>query len=505
MSQLSDFLVIDELRVHQVEMKPGQIKADYTVRQNGRPEQHFEHIFSYKKPFFDPRKPEDINLACMALCQVALNYGLFCREIVLDGLFDATDQEFLRAMLENTSREILTNKLLIDNEFIKESHKNLQVGKQQHYTQAKLIFLNSDYAEYKVPKESSQPARDAYAILSSGGKDSLLSYGITKELGEAHPVYINESGRHWFTAVNAYRYFEETEPNTVKPWTNSDRVFNWMLKQFPFIREDYAHIRADIYPIRLWTVAVFLFGVLPVVRKRNIGNVLIGNEYDTTVKGTTAGISHYNGLFDQSKYFDNTLSRYYKKKGWNIYQYSLLRSLSELLIMKILIRRYPQLQQHQVSCHAAHEQDGRMKPCGHCEKCRRIIGMMVALGANPENCGYSPEQIQSGLEQLAYKSVKQIGSDAAHLYYMLLEKGAIAANPFTKKVAREHPEILKLRFDKERSNLEDLPRHIRKPLLEILEAYAGETVQREGQHWKTEALSANQLEQTKYKPYEIQS
>ena len=88
---------------------------------------------------------------------------------------------------------------------------------------------------------------------------------------------------------------------------------------------------------------------------------------------------------------------------------------------------------------------------------------------------------------------------------MLLEKGAIAANPFTKKVAREHPEILKLRFDKERSNLEDLPRHVRKPLLEILEAYAGETVQREGQHWKTEALSANQLEQTKYKPYEIQS
>ncbi|WP_445381288.1 hypothetical protein [Robiginitalea sp. IMCC43444] len=505
MSQLSDFLVIDQLRVHQIEVKPGQIKADYTVKQAGRPEEHCEHIFSYKKPFFDPRKPEDINLACMALCQVALNYGLFCREIVLDGLFDTADQEFLKAMLENTSREILTNKLLIDNEFIKESHKNLQVKKQQNYTQAKLIFENTAYSEYEIPRVQQQPARDHYAILSSGGKDSLLSYGIARELGTAHPVYINESGRHWFTAVNAYRYFQETEPNTVKPWTNSDRVFNWMLKQFSFIRENYAHIRADIYPIRLWTVAVFLFGVLPVVRKRNIGNVLIGNEYDTTVKGNTAGISHYNGLFDQSKYFDNTLSRYYRKKGWNIYQYSILRSLSELLIMKILISRYPQLQEHQVSCHAAHERDGKMKPCGNCEKCRRIIGMMVALGANPENCGYSQEQIRNGLAQLASKSVKQIGSDAAHLYALLLEKGAIASNPFTKKAARAHPEILKLRFDKERSNLQDLPVHIRKPLLNILEPYAHELVQREGKHWKAVAFTELQLEQTKYKPYEIQS
>ncbi len=74
--------------------------------------------------------------------------------------------------------------------------------------------------------------------MSSGGKDSLLSYGLLKELdNDVHPVFINESGRHWYTATNAYKYLREDEPNTAKVWCNSDRVFNWMVRQMPCIRK----------------------------------------------------------------------------------------------------------------------------------------------------------------------------------------------------------------------------------------------------------------------------
>jgi 7-cyano-7-deazaguanine synthase in queuosine biosynthesis len=347
--------------------------------------------------------------------------------------------------------------------------------------------VNTQYAGLKNTNEVVTTDPDKYAILSSGGKDSLLTYGLVKEFGEAHPVFINESGRHWFTAVNAHKYYREHEPNTVKPWCNSDRVFNWMVRQMPFIREDYAQVRADIYPIRLWTVAVFLFGVLPVVRKRGIGNVLIGNEYDTTVKSNFQGISHYNGLYDQSKYFDNALSRYYHKKNWQIRQYSALRSLSELLILKVLVKRYPDLQREQVSCHAAHEKNGRMYPCGNCEKCRRIIGMLKALDEDPGRCGYTEEQIERALKALEAKSVKQIGSDAAHLYYLLLSKGLIAKNERTQKLAKPHPEILQLRFDQERSKLSDLPEGIRQPLFNIFQEYAEGAVMLE--HGKPKPLT----------------
>ncbi len=108
-------------------------------------------------------------------------------------------------------------------------------------------------------------------------------------------------------------------PILKNPGATVIRLFNWMLKQFPFIKENYASIRADIYPIRLWTVAVFLFGVLPVARKKGIGNILIGDEYDTTVRGNLEGISHYNALYDQSKYFDNAMTRYYQDERMENY------------------------------------------------------------------------------------------------------------------------------------------------------------------------------------------
>ncbi|WP_217349971.1 hypothetical protein [Muriicola soli] len=310
-----------------------------------------------------------------------------------------------------------------------------------------------------------------------------------------HPVFINESGRHWFTAVNAHQYYKKIEPNTVKPWCNSDRIFNWMVKQMPFIKENFQNIRADIYPIRLWTVAVFLFGTLPVAMKREVGNILIGNEYDTTVKGNYNGITHYHGLYDQSKYFDNALTRYYHRKGWNFKQYSILRSLSELLILKVLVKRYPELQKQQVSCHAAHEKEGRMYPCGSCEKCRRIIGMLTALDEDPRRCGYTEEQIAKGLDALEKKGVKQLGSDAAHLYHLLLSKGHLKATEHTVKLAKKYPEIVSLRFDQERSKSEDLPFYIRKPLFKILSEYSEGNVILQNRKWHTFTPDKDYLEQ----------
>lgn len=496
---LDAYLVLRKLTVCNIRVEPKKIRAEYVVEQFSGNKAQYELIYSYSRPYFHHQCPEDVNLASMMAVQVALNYGLFCQSIEFDGLFDTTDKAFLKKMLENTSREILTNKLLIDNEFILPDYKPLSVPQQKVYTQAKLVFSNTRFSHLTLTKENVQPDKDSYAILSSGGKDSLLTYGIIKEFGKPHPIFINEAGRHWFTAFNSYKYFSANEPNTEKPWCNSDRVFNWMLKQLPFIRKDYASIRADIYPVRLWTVAVFLFGTLPIVRKRNIGNILIGNEYDTTIREKKDGIANFAGLFDQSTYFDAALTQYFKAKGWAIKQFSLLRSMSELLIMKMLSNRYPELQVNQVSCHAARKEGEKMRPCGKCEKCRRIIGMLMALDGDPRKCGYTDEQIQDGLTALEKKSVKQIGSDASHLYYLLTEKGLINRTPHTEKLACRHSEITKLRFDAERSNLADLPEAVREPLFSRLQLYADGAVKRVGRQWQEIVIDQDFLFNIPYK------
>ncbi len=71
--------------------------------------------YSCEEDVFDPADPADVNLAAMIPAQVALNYGLFCREIVFHGPFDEQDRRFLADMAQNTAREIYVNKFLEPN------------------------------------------------------------------------------------------------------------------------------------------------------------------------------------------------------------------------------------------------------------------------------------------------------------------------------------------------------------------------------------------------------
>ena len=131
------------------------------------------------------------------------------------------------------------------------------------------------------------------------------------ELGcDVHPIFVNESGRHWFTALNAYRHFRgQYRRGTARVWVNADRLFAWMLRRMPFIRQGLFQpdIRADEYPIGLWTVAVLsLRAFCPLMQKRGgLGRLVIGDEFDTSRRITTSGIRHYDGLYDQSRWFDD--------------------------------------------------------------------------------------------------------------------------------------------------------------------------------------------------------
>lgn len=494
MLKYSDLVIFKSLETGPVKIEKKRIRTPYLLTLSDRSMVRNEFIYSYEENTFDPNDPVDINLASMMSVQIAVNYGLFCEELIFNGCFDGVDRQYLKQIIENTSREILVNKFLFPNEFIVEPYNLLTPEKRKRYSNADLVF-NGDESKQSWDFPDTDPQKAV--ILSSGGKDSLTTTGLMREMGyDVHPVFINESGRHWFTAVNAYRYFHETERNTVRVWCNSDRIFNWIVKQMPMVRKDFASVRADIYPIRLWTVAVFLFGVLPLALKRGAGNILIGNEYDCTMKGNYHGITHYNALYDQSKYFDNAFTRYYHRKGIQLYQYSILRSLSELLIEKVLAERYPHLLKHQISCHAAHEKEGRMHPCGKCEKCRRIVGMLSALGKDATTCGYSRDQVGKALTAFGTKKIKQIGSDAAHLYHMLLSIGAIPRNEQTTHLAKSNNFTMKLRFDKERSNFVDMPQELRIPLIKIFLEHADGTVVMENRHWKDiDILKSNQIEQ----------
>ncbi len=481
--------VIPRLEIGPLRLERRRVVAPYTISKNGKGDT-IDLIYRFEENVFNPTETASLNLASLLAAQVAMNYGLFCDEIVFHGFFDKLDRRFIEEMSRNTAREIFVKKFLEPNPFLLGPAAQIHPVKRASYLRARISFdeepgsskLDSFTKSNQTSGWCVSPSR--CAVLSSGGKDSLLSFGLLREMGrEVHPIFVNESGRHWFTALNAYRYFAKNIDNTARVWTNSDRVFAWMLRHLPFVRQDFARIRSDEYPIRLWTVAVFLFGALPILKKRGIGRLLIGDEFDTTRRSSYRGITHYSGLYDQSRFFDNVMTRYFHRKGWGISQFSILSPLSELLIEKILVERYPELQRHQVSCHAAHRDGDRIRPCGRCEKCRRIVGMLVALGADPSYCGYTREQIDHCLKNLAEKGVYQEAEGAEHLFFLLREKGLIRRGFVRKAKVRERSEVMNLRFDAKKSPVDGIPVDLRKPLYRMYLEHADGAVKRRGRLW----------------------
>lgn len=477
--------VIPTLEVGPVRIERSRLTAPYKIINRDGSSDSFELIYRYEEGVFTPDDPSSINLGSMIAAQVAINYGLFCKSIIFNGLYDHHDINFIKMMMENSAREIYVKKFLAPNPFIQGNASKLKPVKKKSYMNASLVFTNIEKNGFSVNTEKfSKSEENQCAILSSGGKDSLLSYGLMRDIGfKTHPVFINESGRHWYTALNSYRYFKKNIPGTVRVWTNADRLFNRMLHHLPFVRKDYSSIRSDEYPIRIWTVAVFLFGALPILRKRGIDRLLVGDEYDTTHKTSFKGITHYDGLYDQSIYFDRFLSKYFHQKGWGVDLFSILRPLSELLIEKILIERYPELYKHQISCHASHIDGDRIHPCGQCEKCRRIISIITALEYDPTLCGYNKKSIEKCLNNLEIKGINQEKPAIEHLAFILKEKGLLNKSSIGGIKARENPNIMKLRFDPEKSPFNSIPSDIRGVLYEILMNYSNGTVKRDGRSW----------------------
>ena len=103
--------VIERLEVGPVDLDSNRMTAPYRITQNGRTSST-ELVYRFEEAVFVPEERSSVNLAEMLSVQVALNYGLFCNEVVLHGLFDAHDRRFIEEMARKTSREIFVKKFL---------------------------------------------------------------------------------------------------------------------------------------------------------------------------------------------------------------------------------------------------------------------------------------------------------------------------------------------------------------------------------------------------------
>lgn len=430
--------------------------------------------------------PEDLpekglsEAAALAGIVPAVNYGLFTDEINLDLPLHELDYKFFVDMMRITARDIFVNRILARTGLIKEEYvpDPSEVTPEDAEPRA-FVSVRETFTGTEIEHE---PQRGKCAVMSSGGKESLLAYGLLKELGcNVYPFFLNESGRHWFTALTAYRELSRVDPNTRKVWSTVDRLFAFIEKNLKIVVPNYWRRNREIYPVRLFWYAHYILSFIPLIVKHGLGDVVMGNEFDDTalLSFEYKGIRHYNAAYDQSLDFDRYMTGWYRERGLNLRQWSPLRPISPLIVIRILFNRYPELARLQTSCHSTRIVNGVVKPCGVCFKCNGVMLMLLAEGVDPRVIRYEERHVATLPDRVLKGMLRLEESIVEHSLFKIAQRGL-----WSLQGARPHWHVETIHFDSVNSPPDFVPdRELRLRVLGIFEKYTTGYTKLVGSSW----------------------
>lgn len=460
-NKISDMVCFSSINLSEPEIKKNVVSAKVTLNKLSGEKKYFVLNLKYDTQIADDYLPA----IRLAFCMPLLNYSLFSKKIILDFPISSADLVLLNELNEVFSRDIFVNKILCrrTNYILPEF---LPDGKKVKDSDAdpKAIFKPKEIVDdYLISKNFD---KNRCGILSSGGKESLLTYGMLKEIGcNVFPLYVNESGGHWRTALTAYNYHKKNEVNTGRVWTNIDRFYVFMLDNLSFIRDDHRKIKADTYPLRLCIFPYYVFSLLPIFLENKIGNLLIGSEFDDLrVKPTYNGIEHYFGVYDQHQDYDFVMNKWYNKRSKGMNQWSAVRNISGLIVERILVRRYPELARLQRSCHSCHFENDKIVPCGSCSKCMGILLFLLANNVDPKIMNFKQEHIDSFYKKVSPKNLRLDQDEKNQSFYLIGHKDNI---PQVEPVT--HVEQIHLFEDT--CDITFIPAHLRDKIFDIMKQY----------------------------------
>jgi len=467
------FVVLSSITLDDPTIKKSSVSTKVTVTDNEHHTSTFVLQCKYQQQLTESHRPL-LRLACI---MPLLNYGLFTKNIYFQFPISTADMALVQEFHRVFSKDIFVNKILrrranyILPQYVPDETK---ITAQDAEPKAELIPL-------KLIKDTplgSDMDPWSCGILSSGGKESLLTYGLLKEIGcTVSPFYVNESGGHWRTALPAYRYHEKNEPNTQRVWTNLDRFYTFMLDHLAFIRPDHRTVRADTYPLRLCLFPVYVFLLLPIFVANHVGNLLIGSEFDD-LRSTPIhhNITHYYGIYDQHQDYDRVMNAWYTLRIPGLIQWSAVRCLTGLIEEKILVDRYPSLARVQRSCHSCHFEGEQIVPCGTCSKCMGILLFLLANNVDPRIMQFKEKDIHSFTKRVQPANLRLDQDEQQQSFHLIGHQENI---PLCDAV----PHVEQIHINSNTCDPCRIPEHLRSLLFTIFEHYTTGTCILQNEQW----------------------
>lgn len=244
---------------------------------------------------------------------------------------------------------------------------------------------------YPVPgKKLKKRLKEKALILFSFGKESLLTYGLLREIGVEtilffikEPLNTFENRHKKKLAEKFYKIFKqkiEFYPLSVgKLRQKSGMFWGWdiILSQYAFI----------LIPYYFYFQTRYLF----------LGNEQSCNLYTTDKEGY-----FINPVFEQSIKAMQLIGDIPKLFFIQTHIGSLVEPINEIFALFILHHRYPEIGSFQMSCFSEQPQAKKKRWCGVCEKCARIYIFLKALNINPEKVGFYDNDMLSAKKEKLY-------------------------------------------------------------------------------------------------------
>jgi hypothetical protein len=468
-----DLLCFKSIKAHEPSIRKKNVEVIIELENLEGDVAAFPLQLAYEEPLEEIHRP----FLRLASAMPLMNYGLFSEELRFDFEMSHGDNELLKDLLDVFSRDIFVNKIArrradyIIHDFLP---KDDEITEENARPRAKI--RTKSLSKYSSIVSDLDP--NSCGVLSSGGKESLLTYCILKELGaNVHPLYVNESGGHWRTALPGYRYHSLNEPLTGRVWTNVDRFYVFMLDNLRIIRRDHRRVRADTYPIRLCIFPFYVFVLLPLFASRRLGNLLIGSEFDDPrIEPVYEGIRHYYGVYDQTQDYDVRMEAWYKERMPGLQQWSVVRPVSGFIVEKVLTRRYIDMAKSQRSCHSCHFEGDNVVPCGTCTKCLGVILFLHANGIDPGSLAFRAQDVERFSSNYLKTGVRLDQEEKEHALHLASEKGVDVEG-------KEHPHVEGIHVHPTTGDPALIPEQFRDGLFRILGEYTNGFWILEGDNW----------------------
>ncbi|MBN2422837.1 hypothetical protein JXB41_06425 [Candidatus Woesearchaeota archaeon] len=253
-------------------------------------------------------------------------------------------------------------------------------------------FLNLEFGFNGYKKDSlpdyKEELQEKAVVAMSFGKDSLLSYGLAKEIG-LEPVPImsvdNDCPVENKYKINISKIFSKETGTKIGLITNNTSLIHrpkyWKI---PNTEWGFGHL-----------ITEYVFNTMPFAHYLNSKYIVLGNEKscDDSYINKEGYLSY--PVYDQSSEWLLELTKFAKSMTNNQMQViSLIEPLYELAVLKILHNRYPELGKYQMSCFPDENEYGKHHYwCGACSKCARIYILLRANKILPKRIGFKTDML----------------------------------------------------------------------------------------------------------------